>query len=260
MSSEHSSSSPSAHGHGHRRPRRVRRPGTGEAPGPLPLVIGVTGHRDLRPDDIPALEALVRRVVEEVKDAHPHTPLMLLSPLAEGSDRLVARVGLELGVRLVVPLPLPLELYERDFASDESRTEFHRLLGLAESSYVLPLMRGNTHEGIGQHGEQRNRQYAQVGALIARQSQVFLALWDGASDAANDKVGGTAEVVRFRLDGVPPSYEPTSASPLSYSSSGPVYHLVTPRINQPMPPKALTSELLLPTRQTAASFDELQGW
>lgn len=223
-------------------------------------MVGVTGHRDLRPEDLPALEGLVRRVINDVKDAHPHTPLLLLSPLAEGSDRLVARVALEGGVRLVVPLPLPLELYEQDFVSDESRAEFRRLLGLAESSYVLPLMHGNTDEGIRQYGDQRNRQYAQVGALIARQSQVFLALWDGASDAGNDKVGGTAEVVRFRLDGVPPSYEPTSASPLSYSSSGSVYHLITPRIGQPLPPKALTSELVLPTRQSAASFDELQGW
>ena len=120
MSSEHSSPSHTAHGHGHRHPRRVRRPGTGQAPGPLPLIVGVTGHRDLRPEDLHALEGLVRRVIEEVKDAHPHTPLLLLSPLAEGSDRLVARVALELGVRLVVPLPLPLELYEQDFASDES--------------------------------------------------------------------------------------------------------------------------------------------
>ncbi len=258
MNSEHSSSPHTAHGH--RRPKRVRRPGTGQMPGPLPLIVGVTGHRDLRPEDTHTLEGLVRRLIEDVKNAHPHTPLLLLSPLAEGSDRLVARVALELGVRLVVPLPLPLDLYEQDFASEASLAEFRRLLGRADSSYVLPLMRGNTDQGIRQYGDQRNRQYAQVGALIARQSQVFLALWDGASDAGNDKVGGTAEVVRFRLEGVPPSYEPTSASPLSYSSSGRVYHLVTPRIGQPVPPKALASELLLPTRQTAASFDEREGW
>ena len=191
MNSEHSSSPHTAHGH--RRPKRVRRPGTGQMPGPLPLIVGVTGHRDLRPEDTHTLEGLVRRLIEDVKNAHPHTPLLLLSPLAEGSDRLVARVALELGVRLVVPLPLPLDLYEQDFASEASLAEFRRLLGRADSSYVLPLMRGNTDQGIRQYGDQRNRQYAQVGALIARQSQVFLALWDGASDAGHDKVGGTAE-------------------------------------------------------------------
>ena len=30
----------------------------------IPFVIGVTGHRDLRPDDVPALETAVRTVFD----------------------------------------------------------------------------------------------------------------------------------------------------------------------------------------------------
>jgi hypothetical protein len=256
MSTEHASS------HHHRRHHTVRPPAGGvRTPGPLPIVVGVTGHRDLRPEDLPALESIVERILVEVRESHPHTPLLLLSPLAEGSDRLVARVALEIGVRLVVPLPLPQHLYEEDFSTDESRAEFNRLLGAAASAFVLPLMPGNTADGIAHHGDQRNRQYAQVGALIARQSQVFLALWDGiTAEGHGDKVGGTGDVVRFRLDGIPPSYERSSASPLSFSSSGPVHHIVTPRLGHPLPEKALTQTLLLPTRQSAATFDELQDW
>jgi hypothetical protein len=220
-----------------------------EAAGPLPIIVGVTGHRDLRRQDLPALEAIVKRVLRELQASHRHTPLLVLSPLAEGSDRLVARVALEVGARLIVPMPLPQDVYEQDFSSDESRAEFRQLLSRAESSYVLPLMAGNTADGIGQHGDQRNRQYAQVGALIAKLSQVFIALWDGR----------TGEVVRFRLEGIPPSYE-ASVNPLSLSSSGPVHHIVTPREGQPVPEGALTDTLLLPSRQTAASFDELHGW
>jgi len=231
-----------------------------DAGAPLPIVVGVTGHRDLRTQDLPALEGVVKRILRELLAAHPHTPVLVLSPLAEGSDRLVARVALEVGVRLIVPMPLPQDLYEQDFSSDESRAEFGQLLSRAESSCVLPLMAGNTVEGIRQHGDQRNRQYAQVGALIAKLSQVFIALWDGRTGAGHDdKVGGTGEVVRFRLEGIPPSYEP-AANPLSLSSSGPVHHIVTPREGQPVPEGALTDTLLLPTRQTAASFDELHGW
>ena len=33
-------------------------------PSLIPFVIGVTGHRDLRPDDVPALEAAVRGVFD----------------------------------------------------------------------------------------------------------------------------------------------------------------------------------------------------
>jgi hypothetical protein len=258
MTTQHTST----HGrHGHAQAHTHAHHQHGHAsPGPLPIVIGVTGHRDVRPQDLPALEAVVKRILLAVREAQPHTPLLLLSPLAEGSDRLVARVALQIGVRLIVPLPLPRELYEQDFSSAESRAEFRQMLGQAESSYVLPLMPGNTADGIRHQGDQRNRQYAQVGALIAKLSQVFLALWDGRTGNGHaDKVGGTGEVVRFRLEGIPPSYEP-AANPLTLSSSGPVYHIITPRAGQAVPERALTHTLLLPSRQTVASFDELQGW
>ena len=41
--------------------------------------------------------------------------MIVLSALAEGADRLVARVALAQGVKLVAPLPLPIEEYRRDF-------------------------------------------------------------------------------------------------------------------------------------------------
>jgi 16S rRNA U1498 N3-methylase RsmE len=47
----------------------------------------------------------------------PHTPLILLSALVEGADRLVARVALELGVHFIVPLPMPRDIYETDWQS-----------------------------------------------------------------------------------------------------------------------------------------------
>lgn len=92
----------------------------------LPLVLGITGHRDLREEDREALEAFVGGVFTDLRARYPRTPLTLLSPLAEGADRLAARVALESGVRLIVPLPMPRELYERDFPT--SRAEFDRLL------------------------------------------------------------------------------------------------------------------------------------
>jgi hypothetical protein len=264
MSASHSSDAghapaPGGHAHPHR-PARRRAPGLPDTPGPLPIVIGVTGHRDLRPADVPTLEGIVRRILLDAGAAHPHSPLILLSPLAEGSDRLVARVALEVGIRLVVPLPLAHELYEQDFENDRSRAEFRQLLAAAEASYVLPLAPGNTADGITRPGDERNRQYAQVGAVIARQSQMFLALWDGVSGNGDDKVGGTADIVRVRLEGLPASYEPAAASPLSFSSSGPVHHIVTPRLGRPAPEAALTATLLLPTRETATSHGDLQWW
>jgi hypothetical protein len=225
--------------------------------GPLPIVIGVTGHRALRPEDVPSLEGLVRTIVEDVRRQYPHSPLVVLSPLAEGADRLVARVALALGARLIVPLPLPAALYEQDFATAESREEFHRMLQQAESVFELPLVHGNSAAGIAAQGEQRDRQYAQVGAFLARHCQVFLALWDGVSDGAAP--GGTADVVRFRLEGAPGRYDP-AASPLAFASIGRVHHIVTPRPDGPVPEGALTHKVLEPPRQREAEPDDLSHW
>src|SRR5712671_4449995 len=95
----------------------------------VPLVIGVVGHRKLRHDgdEIAKLESSVRAVLQGLKDRHRATPLVLLSSLAEGADRLAARVALELGMWLVVPLPMPQADFEQTFRDDASIADFHAL-------------------------------------------------------------------------------------------------------------------------------------
>ena len=55
-----------------------------------PLVIGVTSHRDLPPEDTEAIRLRVRALLEQLQQAFPRLPLVVLSALAEGGDRLVA--------------------------------------------------------------------------------------------------------------------------------------------------------------------------
>jgi hypothetical protein len=198
--------------------------------GPLPLVVGVAGHRDLRPDDRDGLEKCVRRILTQLQRRYRHTPLVLLSSLAEGADRLVARVALELGARLVVPLPMPADLYREDFKSDESRAEFKNLLDRAERVFVVPYFEDNTAENLADP-ERRGRQYALAGAAVVRQSQVLLALWDGVEAK---REGGTAAVVAFRRAGVPGRYSP-GADLLDPVGCGPLCHVVTPRLSNPRP-------------------------
>ena len=105
-----------------------------------PLVIGITGHRDLRQQDRKELENKVRDVLRGFLTQYPATPIILLSPLAEGADRLAARVALEIGAALVVPLPMTQHLYERDFESPESLAEFHWLLEQAEHRFEIEML------------------------------------------------------------------------------------------------------------------------
>ena len=95
--------------------------------GPVPLLLGVVGHRRL-PDPPDELRRVVRGVLDGFRSRYASTPIVLLSALAEGADRLVAREALDAGFSLVVPLPMPREEYEKDFVTPQSLAEFRSLL------------------------------------------------------------------------------------------------------------------------------------
>ena len=203
----------------------------------IPIIIGVTGHRDLRAEDIPALEQRVGKIFQGLRIQYPNTTLLVLSPLAEGADRLVARVALEQGVQLVVPLPLPRVEYAQDFNTPTSTAEFNALLGQAAKCFELPLMAGNTPANIQYDGPHREKQYAQVGAYIVRHSQILIALWDGVDTGLE---GGTGQIVHFKLQGIPEPYA-LPHNPLDAIDTGPVYHILTPRVKNPHPEGAAFS-------------------
>ena len=90
------------------------------------LVVGITGHRDIIEKDKPLLKKSIIELFRELKKECPYTPLLLLTPLADGADRLAAEAAIDEGIKYVVPLPLPKEEYEKDFP--ETVAEFENLL------------------------------------------------------------------------------------------------------------------------------------
>jgi hypothetical protein len=190
----------------------------------LPVVVGVTGHRDVRHDDIAALQKLVGEFFQELRGKHPHTPIVVLSALADGADRLVARVALAGGLDLLAPLPMSRHLYELDFDA-ESKDDFAQLLSQSRESYEIPMAAEEAE--LCHSGAARTNQFALLGDHLCEQSGVLLALWDG---VPSTKPGGTADVVsRFRLQ-----------------RNGKIYHIVTPRVSNPSPPDALKARWLGP--------------
>jgi hypothetical protein len=195
----------------------------------VPLVIGVTGHRDLVAAELAAIRELVRSFLLRLRDQFPDRPLELLSPLAEGADQLVAEIGIELGLTLTVPLPMPKAFYMADFGSSDSRQRFDRLAQSASAVYELPVIRGSTPEEISVPGEGRDRQYAQLGVFLCAHSHILLALWDG---RPSEQTGGTSQVVRFHHDDVMAGYgqpDQVSRQLLADDESDLVYHIVVSR-------------------------------
>jgi hypothetical protein len=128
----------------------------------IPLVVGVTGHRDLWPEDVPRLEGIVQEVFDDLRRRHPSTPILVLSPLAEGADRLVARVAVRNRMSLVVPRPRAFEDSLSDFSA-ASRAEFDGLLQSADSQPVVRSAVVEAEDAI----VLRESLYEQMGLFVA---------------------------------------------------------------------------------------------
>jgi hypothetical protein len=116
--------------------------------GSLPITIGITGHRDVRPEDMPVIEESLHKVFRDIGRMCPHSPIYIITALAEGADRIAAKVALDLGMRIIAPLPMRRELYEKDFSSPESMVEFEELLSESEEWFELPLLDGAEEKDI----------------------------------------------------------------------------------------------------------------
>jgi hypothetical protein len=193
----------------------------------VPLVIGAIGHRDLLPSEIPQHAQRIRDFLVSLQQRYPDLRVTLLTSLADGADRLVADVAKSQAIPVVYVLPMPTDLYERDF-TPESLAEYRQLLN-SGNVLTLPLVRGNTAADVTHPGAARDLQYAQLGAFIAAHCHILLALWDG---QVTGPAGGTAQVIRFHQDDYMPglsSGEPRTRLDDADDESDLVFHVVCSR-------------------------------
>ena len=181
----------------------------------IPIIVGVTGHRYITSRN----EPVIRVVFEELDRKYPNTPIVVLSPLAEGSDRLVSQIALETPRKtgaansLICPLPLTLEEYEKDF-NPESKKEFQNLLNKASGYFSFPSVMHSSND----REVERRMQYEQVGKYIARHSHILIALWDGEDKSEN--IGGTSHIVKLRHE----NKLDLELHPFEEIEIGPIYH------------------------------------
>jgi hypothetical protein len=158
-------------------------------------VVGVSGHMDLDPDDIPGLRGSIASFLQELKHHLPETEIHIIVGMAAGADLLVAETALDMGVHVEAVLPMALEHYAADF-DDETLSLLKGML--ARRNVRCTELRPPPHPGRGVHGgdaAHRDAMYANLTETLIRRSSLLLALWDGRSLPLP---GGTADtVLRF---------------------------------------------------------------
>lgn len=123
--------------------------------------------------------------------------LRVISPLAEGSDRLVVEQAMAVGYELQCPLPFLQQEYERDFRDSESDNgkspaqiqmeeqslqQFRQLLARATAKFELDGLRANEGEA-----------YNAAGRIVMNQADILMVVWDGKKAEGS---GGTLQTLR----------------------------------------------------------------
>jgi hypothetical protein len=210
---------------------------TRDPAGPLPLIVGVTGHIDLTADAQEAVRDTVRTLLAGLRSAYPNTPIKVVTALAQGADQLVASEARALSLPLVAVLPMPLAEYQKTIQSTEARERLLELWEQAELRIELPRV------GELSKGNDDAFQYEQAGLVISHVSHVMLALWNGAGawdphapeTERKKQQGGTAHVIYLREAGDAESTVPgiSPLFPLVHTRLYPVDRGLTFRIAAP---------------------------
>jgi hypothetical protein len=133
--------------------------------------------------DEPAVAERLAALLDQLAAERPG-PMVAVSSLAEGADRLLTRLVLERrGGALVAILPFEVEEYEHDFEGAASRLECRILLSRAEAVEVVP---------DDPEDPSREAAYERAGRAVLAGCEVLVALWDGGPSRGR---GGTAELV-----------------------------------------------------------------
>ena len=149
----------------------------------IPLLIGVTGHRDLQFPDIVYEKSL--NIFRHLQAKYPHTPICVMSALAEGADQICAEAALDSGAEVWCIIPFEERLYLSRFNSQSGVERYQALK--ARASRVIEI-------GADPSSQEK---YVAAGRFIVEHSMLLLAAWDGCK---SEDPGGTWSVIDFALN------------------------------------------------------------
>ena len=229
----------------------------------IPLVLGITGHRDIALEDEDQLKNKIKEIFTYLNNKYNNTPFVLMTPLSDGADRIVAKAAIEFNQKLLdegkdrkidfkIILPFEEELYFSTFgvkglsAQNDSIDEYKEIINKIKSQYLenekqeldlclktyLPYSEKYNTLNDDEKSNFRHKQYKYVGEYISIHSHILIALQDPCSEV---KDGGTNEIVNKKLTGQYDFY--SDKNNVTPPEKGLVYRIITPRFNYKEKPK-----------------------
>ncbi|MBD5132527.1 MAG: hypothetical protein HDT28_08090 [Clostridiales bacterium] len=171
----------------------------------IPIIVGVTGHRNIVGEDKAEIKAKVVDSLKEIqnlckgKDGND-TPVIMLNAFAQGADMLCAEAAFELGIDVYAVLPRDEKKYIDSFDDEADRAKLFEYLSKAKRKFVAPDMEKNKawlKKTI--YIDDDSYEYRQLGIYMAEHSHILIALWDGKPPKTQFGCG-TVEVIKFALE------------------------------------------------------------
>jgi len=161
--------------------------------GLIPIVVGITGHRDVPPAQITTISESIDKCLDKFDENYPNSPKILISGLAEGIDQIAATSALKKGWGLFAALALPRDDFIKTFDQPDTENSVQTFKELiSQAIYVEEVNKSNTPAP---------ECYVNVSHFIAKKSQWLIACWDGKDSKLKD--GGTSYTVKVFKEGIP---------------------------------------------------------
>ncbi|MDE7452871.1 MAG: hypothetical protein K2N22_00500 [Clostridia bacterium] len=168
--------------------------------GKFPVVVGVTGHRNIVEEDKPAIKAQVIEALKEILALCENRPVVMLNAFAQGADMLCAEAAFELGIEVRAVLPCEKERYINSFDDQKDKSKLFAYLEKTSEQFVSPdIEKCKERYKKAVNMDDESYEYRQLGIYMAEQSHILIALWDGKPPKVEYGCG-TVEVIDFALE------------------------------------------------------------
>ena len=175
------------------------------------IYIGITGNRDISEKQIIFIKKRIEEFLNNFKKDNEFSNIIVLTPLADGVDRIIANSIIEnfSNIKILVPLPFCESIYKNTFGKGlkinnisqaESIKEYESLIykikkhNKSDDIFInLEFNKENyLNQNIDQQRKIRNEQYALLGEYLIEKSDNLIAVYD---ENREIKKGSTLEIV-----------------------------------------------------------------